>query len=146
LRTGAFLRIGAVAVTVWAFEFAIFQLLYPALDPGRSPRPIAEAAAAATPAGERVGLVSDRAMIGGLVHYGGRGVAELRSAESIAEFFADGGRTIVVKARKRDRVDAIRPMEVVGRARHGRREVLILTPTPDTGRTGDAAARQQDAE
>lgn len=146
LRTGALRRIGAVAVTVWAFEFAIFQLLYPALDPGRSPRPIAEAAAAATPAGERVGLVSDRAMIGGLVHYGGREVAELRSPESIVEFFADGGRTIVVKARKRDRVDAIRPMEVLGRARHGRREVLILTPTLDTGAARDAAARQQDDE
>jgi 4-amino-4-deoxy-L-arabinose transferase-like glycosyltransferase len=128
LRTGAFRRIGLVAAAVWAFEMAIFQLLYPALDPGRSPRPIAESAAAATPEGERVGLVSDRAMVGGLAHYGARPIAELGSAESIEAFFAEGGRTIVVKARKRDRVDAIRPMEVVGRARHGRREVLVLVP------------------
>ena len=143
LRTGAFRRIGLVAATVWAFELAIFQLLYPALDPGRSPRPIAEAAAAATPPGERVGLVSDRALVGGLVHYGGRAIAELKSPESIETFFREGGRTIVVKARKRDRVDAIAPMEVVGRARSGRREILVLSPAPDTAQ--DAAPRRRDA-
>lgn len=145
LRTGAFRRIGLVAATVWAFELAIFQLLYPALDPSRSARPIAESAAAVTPAGERIGLVSNRAMIGGLVHYGGRQVTELGSAKSIAAFLAEGGRTVVVKARKRDRVDAIRPMEVVGRARHGRREILVLTPKARSEGRPDAASRRRDA-
>jgi hypothetical protein len=143
LRIGAFRRIGLVAAAVWAFEFAIFQLLYPALDPSRSLRPIAESAAAVTPAGELVGLVSDRAMIGGLVYYGRRNVAELRSPESIAAFLDAGGHTIVVKARKRDRIEAVRPMEVVGSARHGRRKVLVLTPAPTPQDGSNAAPRQR---
>ena len=90
-----------------AVELAAFQLLYPALDAVRSPRPIAVAAAAVTPDGraDRPRRPTAR-WSGGLVYYGGRprrGAALAREhprASSTA-----GGRTFVVKQRKLERVD-----------------------------------------
>ncbi|MBW2396338.1 MAG: glycosyltransferase family 39 protein [Deltaproteobacteria bacterium] len=67
--------------TAFALELAVFALLYPALDPIRSPRPIAVAAAAITPPGEAIGLVGDRALAGGLKYYGNRPVDTLRTTE-----------------------------------------------------------------
>ncbi len=119
----------AVAVaTIFAVELAVFALLYPALDPIRSPRPIAEAASKVTPPEAPVGLVSDRALTGGLAYYGKRRIHPLRTSEDVAAFFGDGGRTIVVKRRKLDRVEAVTPVEIVGSARTGRREIVIVVP------------------
>lgn len=132
-RVAALRRIWIAVAGALAFELAVFLLLYPALDPGRSLRPIAEAAAAVTAPGERVGLVSDRAMLGGLAYYGGRRIAALRSPESIQRFLAEGGRTFVVKARKADRVSDLAPVREVARLRTGRRAVVVLrAPPPGT--------------
>jgi hypothetical protein len=125
-RVAALRRLWIAVAAAFAVELAIFLLLYPALDRGRSPRPIAEAAAAATPAGEPVGLVSDRAMLGGLVYYGGRRVVPLRSEASIRRFLDGGGRTFVVKARKLERVSAVAAVREVARLRAGRRAVLVV--------------------
>jgi hypothetical protein len=125
-RVAALRRLWIAVAAAFAVELAIFLLLYPALDRGRSPRPIAEAAAAATPAGEPVGLVSDRAMLGGLVYYGGRRVVPLRSEASIRRFLDGGGRTFVVKARKLERVGAVAAVREVARLRAGRRAVLVV--------------------
>ena len=65
-------------------------------------------------------------MVGGLVYYGGRRVVPLRSPESIRAFLAAGGRTLVVKERKLERVTALTPVRVVGRARAGRRSVVVV--------------------
>lgn len=119
-------RIAIPIAGAYAIELAIFLLLFPALDESRSPRPIAAAAAAAAPAGEPIGLVGDRSMTGGLVYYGGRRVVPLSSPESIRKFLASGGRVFVVKERKLERVEAVTPVEVVGRAREGRRAVVVV--------------------
>ena len=119
-------RLPVVVGAAWAVLAAAFQLLYPALDGLRSPRPIAVAAAAVTPEGEPIGLVSDRAMTGGLLYYGGRPVATLRSAESVRAFLDGGGRTFVVKQRKLERVTAHVPVREVSRSRAGRRAVLVV--------------------
>jgi 4-amino-4-deoxy-L-arabinose transferase-like glycosyltransferase len=124
--SAALRRAAIPVVSVGLVELAAFQLLYPALDASRSPEPIAALAARATPEGEPVGLVSDPAMVGGLVYYGGRRVVTLRSPESIRGFLAGGGRTIVVKERKLERVTALTPVRVVGRARAGRRAVVVV--------------------
>jgi 4-amino-4-deoxy-L-arabinose transferase-like glycosyltransferase len=124
--SAALRRLAIPVAGAWAVLLAAFLLLYPALDAGRSPRPIALAAAAATPPGEPVGLVGDRAMLGGLVYYGGRRVVPLRSPESIRSFLAQGGRTLVVKQRKLERVSALTPVREVGRARSGRRTVVVV--------------------
>jgi len=124
--TAALRRLAIPVVCVYCIELAAFQLLYPALDASRSPRAIAAAAAAATPEGDPIGLVSDPAMIGGLAYYGGRRVAPLRSPASIRAFLDAGGRTFVLKERKLERVSALTPVEVVGRSRTGRRAVVVV--------------------
>jgi len=129
-RVAALRRVWIAVAGAWTVELAVFLLLYPALDPGRSPRPIAEAAAAATPPGEPIGLVGDRAMLGGLAYYGGRRVAWLDSEADLRRFFADGGRTVVVKARKLERVTAVAPVEERARLRAGRRAVLVVQARP----------------
>lgn len=124
--TAALRRLAIPVAGAFCVELAAFQLLYPALDAGRSARPIAVAAAAVTPPGAPVGLVSDPAMIGGLAYYGGRRVVPLRSPESIRAFLDAGGRTLVVKERKLPRVTDLTPVDVVGRARAGRRAVVVV--------------------
>ncbi|MCP3986063.1 MAG: phospholipid carrier-dependent glycosyltransferase, partial [bacterium] len=115
--------------TVFAVELAIFALLYPALDPIRSPRPVALAAAAVTPPGKAIGLVGDRALAGGLKYYAERRIDTLRSPEDIAAFLEDGGTTLVIKRRKLERIEAVTQVEIVGTARTGRREIVVVVPS-----------------
>lgn len=122
------LRLAVPVVAMWALLLVVFTVVYPALDPEKSPRPIAEAAAALTPEGESIGLVGDEQMAGGLVYYGHRHIATLDDAASIEAFVAAGGRAIVIEEKKRERVDAVTPVEVRFRAREGKRAVLVVTP------------------
>jgi 4-amino-4-deoxy-L-arabinose transferase-like glycosyltransferase len=115
-------------ITALAAELAVFLLLYPAFEPVTSPRPIAVAAASLTEPGDRIGLVGDRAMIGGLVYYGGRRIALLSTPESVERFVEEGGKALVVKAHKLERVERVTAVEVVSRSRTGRREVLVVAP------------------
>jgi 4-amino-4-deoxy-L-arabinose transferase-like glycosyltransferase len=113
---------------VYATLLAAFLVTWPARDREKSPRALAEAAAALTPPGRPIGLVGDRALIGGLAYYGGRRVELLGSRGHIARFFADGGAAVVVQARKLDRVEAAAPVEVRFRARSGRRALVVVAP------------------
>ncbi len=122
------LRLAIPVGAVWALLLVVFTVVYPALDPDKSPRPIAEAAAALTPEAGSIGLVGDVQMAGGLVYYGHRHVEALDEAESIERFLAAGGRAIVVEERKRERVDTVTPVDVQFRAREGSRAVLVVTP------------------
>jgi 4-amino-4-deoxy-L-arabinose transferase-like glycosyltransferase len=119
---------GVAIAAALAVELSVFLLLYPALQPITSPRPIALSAASITEPGDPIGLVGDRAMIGGLAYYGNRRVAPLSTPEGIRRFVDDGGKAIVVKTRKVDRVEEVTPFEIVSRSRTGRREVLVVTP------------------
>jgi 4-amino-4-deoxy-L-arabinose transferase-like glycosyltransferase len=119
---------GVAIVVALAIELSVFLLLYPALDPVRSPRPFATSAASIAEPGEPVGLVGNRAMIGGLAYYSGRRVTPLSTPEAIRRFVDGGGKAIVVKTRKVDRVEEFTPVEIVSRSRTGRREVLVVTP------------------
>jgi 4-amino-4-deoxy-L-arabinose transferase-like glycosyltransferase len=117
------------AGTLAAVELAVFLLLYPALEPTTTLRPTALAAAEHTPEGGRIGLLGNRAMVGGLAYYGGRRVAELRTPEDVERFFAEGGGALVLKRRKLERLEM--PLEIVHRARSGRRELVVVTPKTD---------------
>jgi 4-amino-4-deoxy-L-arabinose transferase-like glycosyltransferase len=144
------LRVGVVVAAVAAIELATFTLLFPALDPLRSARPIAVAAAAATPVDRPIGLLHDRAMAGGLVYYSGRRVVLLREPEDVEAFLRAGGETIVVKARKLRHLDAVTPVEVLARARTGSRQVLVVRPAPggalpSRASQDDGAARRRAA-
>ena len=124
------LRLAIPVIAVWALLLVIFTVAYPAFDPEKSPRVIAEAAAELTPEGESIGLIGSVQMAGGLVYYGDRHIATLDDSEDIRRFLADGGRAIVVEEKKRERIDVVAPVEVRFRARSGRRAVLVVTPQP----------------
>jgi 4-amino-4-deoxy-L-arabinose transferase-like glycosyltransferase len=109
-----------------AVELAVFLLLLPALEPTTTLRPTALAAAEHTPPDGRIGLLGSRSMVGGLAYYGGRRVAELRTPEDVERFFAEGGGALVLKEKKLERLDM--PVEIVHRARSGRRELVVVTP------------------
>jgi 4-amino-4-deoxy-L-arabinose transferase-like glycosyltransferase len=121
-------RLAVPVVAAWAVLMVVFQLVYPARDADKSPRPIAEAAASLTAPERSIGLVGDAQMAGGLVYYGGRRVDLLDNPHDVARFIAAGGRAIVVAEKKRDRVDRVMPTRVHFRAREGRRAVLVLVP------------------
>jgi 4-amino-4-deoxy-L-arabinose transferase-like glycosyltransferase len=124
-------RFGALVAGVLGAELAVFLLLLPALEPTKSPRPIAEAAAATTPPGARVGLVGSEAKLGGLAYYSGRDVEYLDTASDIRRFLAAGGATLVVQSRKLDRIEAVTPVEITAELREGRRAWVVVVPRRD---------------
>jgi 4-amino-4-deoxy-L-arabinose transferase-like glycosyltransferase len=119
---------GVAIVVALAIELSVFLLLYPALEPITSPRPFATSAASITEPDDPIGLVGNRAMIGGLAYYSDRRVTPLTTPETIRRFVESGGKAIVVKTRKVDRVEEVTPFEIVSRSRTGSREVLVVTP------------------
>ncbi len=128
-------RLGTAVAAVFAMELVIFGVLFPARNPEKSPRPIAEAAAQLLAPEEPIGLVGQRALAGGLVYYGGRPVRGLSGPESIARFLAEGGRVFVVRERHLDRLEAVTPVEVRHRSRRGRRAIVVVTPRSDSERS-----------
>ncbi len=127
-RAAPLLRVAVIVCTVGAIELAAFLLLFPAADPLRSPRPLATAAAKVTPEDRPIGLFADRAMAGGLAYYADRRVAQLYSADDVRDFLAAGGEAIVVKTRKLGPITEVTEVDVLTRARTGRREVLVVRP------------------
>ena len=74
----------------------------PAIDP-RVPQ---------DPGANPIGLVGNEAKLGGIAFYSDRRVVALSSADDIRGFLAAGGRTLVLKARKLDRVEEVTSVEV----------------------------------
>jgi 4-amino-4-deoxy-L-arabinose transferase-like glycosyltransferase len=127
-RDPARLRVGVVVAFAFAVELCVFTLAFPALDPEKSPRPVAEAAAALTPPGEAVGLVSKRSLVGGLLYYGERPVSLLESPDAVAEFVERGGRAIVVPESRIEGIGDLERFDRRARFRSGRRTLLVVTP------------------
>jgi 4-amino-4-deoxy-L-arabinose transferase-like glycosyltransferase len=124
-RRRAALAVAGVALA----EALVFTLVFPALDAVKSPRPVAQAAAALTRPDEPVG-VTRGTLVGALVYYGGRRVAELREPPMIPAFLAAGGRVIVTEAHDLHRLEAVADVEVRFRAREGRRALVVVTAAP----------------
>jgi 4-amino-4-deoxy-L-arabinose transferase-like glycosyltransferase len=114
------------AATIAAVELSVFVLLLPALEPTQTLRPTAAAAGRLTPESERIGVLGSRALVGGLNYYGGRRVEVLRTPEDVERFFAGGGRALVLKRKKLERLSS--PVEIVHTTRSGKRELLVVTP------------------
>jgi 4-amino-4-deoxy-L-arabinose transferase-like glycosyltransferase len=124
-------RVGVLVVAVFGVELLVQQVFFPGLNAERSPRPIAEAAASLTRADEPVGLFGNRAMLGGLIYYGRRRIVAMNTPESFTAFFSEGGRVIVVREKKLDRITAFTRVEERFRARSGSRTVLVVTARDD---------------
>jgi hypothetical protein len=119
------LRLAMPVVAVWAFLLVLFTVVYPALDLGKSPRPIAEAAAALTPEGGSIGLVGDVQMAGDSSTTGtatSRRSTTRRASSASRPGPRDRDRE---ETRARGRGDAGR--RAVPRARRSR-AVLVVTP------------------
>lgn len=126
-RISSDLRLAIPIAAAFVIECAVFGLAFPALDDEKSPRKIALAAAEhAGPSG--IGLVGDRALVGGLAYYSGQRIQSLDDDAAIAEFLRQGGLTIVIQSRKLERFPALRDTVPRFRARRGRRELVVLTP------------------
>lgn len=111
----------------YAALFAAFAQLFPAIDPLRSVRPIAAAAAARTPAGAPIGLYDEHNLVGGLAYYASREhpIVELATPADVSAFFRAGGRVIVARERK---LEGASLGEVVARFRSGERSVVLIAP------------------
>jgi 4-amino-4-deoxy-L-arabinose transferase-like glycosyltransferase len=133
MRAPLRLRIGVPIAALWALEGVLFTVAFPARDPEKSPRVLAEAAAAWTPPGAPIGLVGDRALVGGLAYYGGRRVAFLGNRPHIERFVQGEGGALVVAEKKLARVADVVPVEVRLRVREGRRALLVVTPRRSGG-------------
>ncbi len=113
---------------VFAVEAASFFLLYPAMDPEKSPRPVALAAAAHTPPDQPIGLVGDRPKLPGFAYYGLRRIVHLDTSDDVRDFLADGGRTLLVRRHKLERIEAVTPVEIHAAEREGRRQFVVVSP------------------
>jgi 4-amino-4-deoxy-L-arabinose transferase-like glycosyltransferase len=120
-------RFGAIVALVFAVELGAFTLFFPALDPEKSPRPVATAAAALTTPDEPVGLTR-RSLVGGIAYYGRRRTRVLETSADVERFFADGGRVIVVPMSQLQRVTRLTAVVVEARIRSGARALLVVTP------------------
>ncbi len=109
----------------YAALFAVFALLFPAIDPLRSVRPIASAASARTPTGQAIGLYDEHNLVGGLAYYAEDPIRELATPAEVEAFFASGGRVVVARARK---IEALDLGVIVQGFRSGERRVVLIGP------------------
>jgi 4-amino-4-deoxy-L-arabinose transferase-like glycosyltransferase len=119
-------RAGVVGAAVVALELALFTLALPALDPQKSPRPVAQTAARLAAPGEPIGLAFKGSLLGGLVYYADRPVARLDDRGAVARFVAGGGRVIVLPAARLIELAQVVPVTVRARARRGARALLVV--------------------
>jgi 4-amino-4-deoxy-L-arabinose transferase-like glycosyltransferase len=111
----------------YAALFATFAQLFPAIDALRSVRPIAEAAAARTPAGRPIGLYDEHNLVGGLAYYASREhpIVELSTPADVETFFRAGGRVVVARGRN---VEGVALGAGVESFRSGERRVVLIAP------------------
>ncbi|MEN8185374.1 MAG: phospholipid carrier-dependent glycosyltransferase, partial [Myxococcota bacterium] len=121
-------RLWIPVATVFGIELATFLVALPALDPGKSPRPIAVAAARWTGEDGRIGLYGQRPRVAGLRYYGDRPVVWEETLEGVERFIAAGGRVLVVRQEELEEVQERIPVEVLARFRSGRRGLLLVGP------------------
>lgn len=117
---------------LFLIEALVFAVAYPAFDAEKSPAPISRSAAALTEPGMPIGVFDHPAMAGGVAYYSGHRVINVREAAGVEAFFEAGGRNIIVKQSKFERVPGAEEFEVLGSSRSGRRKLLIIAPTTAT--------------
>ena len=70
--------------------------------------------------------------MGALAYYSGHRVIEVGPAENLRRYFEDGGHVAVMSAEALDRVQAGTFSDIRARFRSGKRELLVVTPRPET--------------
>jgi 4-amino-4-deoxy-L-arabinose transferase-like glycosyltransferase len=119
----------AVVATAWLLcQLVLFAQVYPLLDPEKSPRPIARAAARLAGPGGAIGLFEHGTLAPGLLYYGRRPVVPLLDPEGVRRFVDSGGRVIVARRERVGELATAGDFEVRASVRSGRRELLALVP------------------
>jgi len=116
---------------VWAVLCATAFGVLPALDPLKSPRPIAEQAARLAPPGSPI-ATARASLVGALRYYGDRCTRSIGSESDFDAFLASGGRVLVVPASELGMATRLVPVEVHARLRDGERALLVVTPLAAT--------------
>ncbi len=122
----------AAAATVFALELFVFTAVYPDFDEQKSPRPVALLAAGLTEPGEAVGIFDDEGLAGGILYYGDREAAILPRPAQVADFFAEGGRYVVLERWKLPWLDPVGRFRVHARTRRDARELAIVSLEDDS--------------
>ncbi|MCA9509262.1 MAG: hypothetical protein KC560_01070, partial [Myxococcales bacterium] len=134
--TGLGALVALQAVNAWG--------LWPALDPLRSPRPIAEAALALARPGERIGVFAHPPLTPGLAYYA-RGstdlFVDLPDRDAVVAFLARGNAVVVSRERRLPRLEPL-PPPLAGGVVATRGEVVVLAPAERQHR-GQAPERER---
>jgi 4-amino-4-deoxy-L-arabinose transferase-like glycosyltransferase len=129
-RGGALrLQLAACLAAIALLELSYFTLLLPAFDPEKSPRPIAEDAAALASPGESIGVYRHPTILGGLAFYSKHHIVRLEPGE-VEAFLERGGRIIASRAEHLAELEQVTPFEVHASHRSRGRRYLVLTPAP----------------
>jgi 4-amino-4-deoxy-L-arabinose transferase-like glycosyltransferase len=102
----------------------------PGLDPQRSIRDTAAAAAALAAEGTPIGLVQNGSLVGGVRYYAGRRVEPIGSAKGARRFLARGGRVLISESEHLPALDAVAPLRVAFRQEVSGDEMLVLVAEP----------------
>jgi len=106
-------------------ELGLFSLGLPLLDAEKSPRPIAEAAAAELARDERIGVYDLRPLEGGISYYARRSIASLQNPEELQRFAEAGGRVVIMRQRHLAHWEGPPQLAQVSEFRRGRRRLTV---------------------
>lgn len=121
-------RLAWIVGGVLLFEWTIFVGVLPWLHAEKSPRPIAEAAAAGLDPSQAIGVYALRPLEGGITYYSGRSVASLQTPAELDRFLANGGQRVILRARHLEALPLAQPLEEISRLRSGRRSISVAGP------------------
>ncbi len=137
-------RAGMMIAIVAGLELVLFAIALPHLNPDKSPRPIAIAAARATRPKQAVGVYGLRPIEGAIAYYGDRRVASLRDEDELRAFLARGGSTILLRAGDFEELGPSLGLDRPLRFRSGRRKLVLASsgsPSPRGSTTPKPAER-----
>lgn len=120
-------QFGVPLVGIYLLEVLVFAVAYPAFDAEKSPGPISRAAADLSDTGSPIGVFDHPALAGGVAYYSGHRVVNVRSEKSLRDFLEAGGRNIIVKQKKLDRVPQVVEFEVRAHSRSGIRTLVVIS-------------------
>lgn len=117
-------------ITVAAIELALFTLALPLLDPQKSPRPIARAAAARLAPDEPLGVYGLTPIEGAIGYYGARPVRSLATRQDLADYLDGTGRLVLLRARQLPALADDLGLREAARFRSGARALALAEPRP----------------
>lgn len=120
-------KFAAALLLVGLLEAALFTAVLPLLDTEKSPRPIAEAAAARAEAGEKIGVYGMSPLEGGIAYYSSRPVASLRDESQLRAYLRDRGRLVILRAAHLEELGEELALVELASFRAGGRRLVLAT-------------------